>query len=478
MSSLKNSIFWSLFGQLGYSVIALIANILFVRVLSPKDFGVIGIAMFFIGVSNVLVESGIGGALIRKNNVSEKDYSTVFLLNLGISIFLMLALLLSANFIASFYNLPELKHILWILSSLLIINSLTIINRVKLVKEMKFKELGVFKFVSFFIASTIALYLAYYKSFGIWSVLIMQVLSAALFMVILWFKQGRLKKVVFSKKSFKEVFSFGAFTTLSSILDAAFNNIYELILGKYFNVTSVGFYYQAKTLYQAPDVISKNIILQVFYSHLSAIQDDRERFNLSFINVSKNTALIIGFVFSLIYIYSEHIIIILYGEEWIKTGFFLKMILIYGFFSLQEMVNRNIFKIYNQTHKIFYLELFKKSVQLITIFIGIYYLNIEVLLYGFILTSIVSYFTNSYFSLKMISLDMKLFFCNILKIVFSITISVFIFCTCLNMIFDKVKYVAFLLAPLFIIVYIIPIKLFKITDSITLFSLKRMLKIK
>lgn len=463
-----SNILWAFTGQLGYILVGLAGNVALGRLLVPEDFGVVGIAMFFVGVTNVLVESGMGGALVRKENATQKDYSTIFIFNLLVSIFLYILLVVSASFIADFYKLPILKKVIWVVAFLLIINAFTITQNAKLVKDMKFKKRGLYKIISLSLAVIISVIMAYF-GYGVWAIIALQVLTGLFLALILWIKEGGVGTLVFSKESFKEMYSFGIFTTLASILNSVFDNIYQLILGKYFSISQTGYYYQAKRLQEVPDTMYNLIILQVVYSHLSKLQSNLSQFKISYNSIAKFSAIILGITTSLTFIYSEEIILLLYGKQWLGSVFFLQLLVISAYFTLQEMLNRNIFKIFNQTHKILYLELVKKGIQSVTIIIGIINQSIELLLYGLIVTSFISYFINFYYSRKIINNISKTEIITFVKIVFSGIITTFIILLLVRL-FDTEVYFRLIFIPFFIllyltILYVLNINLIKIIKS-------------
>lgn len=391
------NIFWSFLGRFGYLGIALIANIVLVRLLSPEDFGRMGVLTFFILLSTVLIESGLSGALIRKNNATEEDYSTIFLFNLFISLILILILNLSSPYIGAYYKDSELSKILNFVSLILLINGLRITQTAKLIKAMKFKLKSTFEFISIFFASIIAIIMAY-KGYGIWSLVWLQISSGIILTVIMWLFIGPLKTYKFSIESFKGFYKFGVNTTLASLIKTGFDNVYHLILAKYFSIAQTGYYYQAKRLQEMPLGIIQTTVLSVIYASLSKIQDDREKFNETYKELNKVFTIVVGFICLLIYVYSEFLIGLLYGDKWLDCVFYLKVLIVSAFFYLQEVFNRLIFKIYDRTEKILQLEIGKKIIQSLTIICGIYYSSIEYLLYGFLITSFLSFFINYYFA--------------------------------------------------------------------------------
>lgn len=449
--TLMSGVLWSFFGQFAYMLVGFIGNVFLARLLSPSEFGQVGIVMFFVLLAGVLSESGFSGALIRMKDVKEEDYSTIFIFNFLVSLVLFLVLILFSGTIAAFYNDFDLKYILIALSSILLINSFQIIQNAKLVREMKFKKRAIYKFVSLSLATIIALTMAF-KGFGVWSIVTLQILSSFFLTLLYLIFEKRINKLVFNINSFREMYSFGLNTTLASVLNSVFENVYQLILGKYFSINQSGLYYQAKRLQDVPDSLFKIVSLNVVYSHLSKLQDDKKQFLATYSKIAIFSASIVGFTSSLAVLYADQIILNLYGEKWIESAFFLKLLAVSSFFYLQEIINRNIFKVFNQTQKILYLELIKKAIQLITILIGIYYLRIDYLIFGFMITSVVSYGINYFYSQKIIDNSHYLEILSVLKVVLisSITIGIII----LSATFFKLtgNYMLFLF-PLFFTIY-------------------------
>lgn len=395
---LKNAI-WSFVGQIGYLTITLISNIILVRLLSPKEFGQLGIIMFFIIVSNVLVESGLSGALIRKPNISEFDYSTIFIFNLIVSIVLMFLLIFSSGAIADLYNDPELKNALMVSSIILLLNALRITQTTKLVKEMRFKVKSFYEIIAAFLGGGIGIIFAL-KGAGIWSLVVLQ-LSTSLFLTIqLWLFVGPLKSYEFNFDSFRQFYKFGINTTLASLLNTAFDNIYQLILGKYFSISQTGYYYQAKKLQDIPTNILQMTVMGVIYSALSRLQENPIKFNNLYWRTINTGTIIVGFVCIVIFFFSENIVFILYGEQWLESAIYLKLLIVASFFYIQEVFSRVIFKVFDKTEIILKLEIFKKMIQFITIVYGIWISSIYFLLYSFIVVSIFSFLINYYYARK------------------------------------------------------------------------------
>lgn len=397
-SLLINAI-WSLIGRFGYLSVVLITNMILVRLLSPKEFGQVGIMMFFVVISTVLVESGLSGALVRKQNVTENDYSTIFIFNLIVSLILMGVLVVTSEFIANFYHDAELKNILCASSFILVINALRIVQNTKLVKNLQFKLKAIYELIAVLIGSLIAVYLAL-KGAGVWALVFLQLSTSFFLTCLLWVFVEPIKSFKFSTESFKQFYKFGFNTTLASLLNTAFDNIYQLILAKYFSISHAGYFYQAKKLQEMPTEVLNSIMQGPVYSALARIQNNSKEFNSLYQQVSRFFTVLTALICLLIYCYASAVIYFLYGSQWADSIFYLQVLAIAAFFYLQEMFNRIIFKIFNQTEKILQLEFLKKIIQLITIVYGIGTMSIENLMYGLVLSSLVGFMVNYYYAKK------------------------------------------------------------------------------
>ena len=202
MSNLKkiviNGTIWSVLGQLASLLIILVTNILLARLLSPNEFGKVAIIMFFITLSNIFIDSGLGGALVRKKKPTQADYSTVFVTNLIISILCFIVILFGARFVASYYNDILLKNLLIVAGFALIINAFQLTQNAKLIIEMKFKEKAIYRFIAVMISSLIGIYFAYH-GIGVWSLILIQLLTTGINVILIWLFQGFFINFFFSK---------------------------------------------------------------------------------------------------------------------------------------------------------------------------------------------------------------------------------------------------------------------------------------
>ena len=466
MSSFKKSIIngaiWSVTGQVATLLIILISNIILARILSPKEFGQIGIIMFFIMLANSFTEGGLSGALIRKKNATKVDYSTVFVFNLIISLVSFFLLVFFSGNIASFYNDYSLKKILIVSGFVLIINAFQISQNAKLISDMKFKQKTLYRFIAVLIAIIIGMASAY-LGYGIWSLVLIQLLISLNMTLILWIFEGLNLSMKFNIDSFKELYGFGVNTTLASLLNSAFDNIYQLILAKYFSLNQTGFYYQAKKLQEVPSGVINMIAQSVVFSSLSKLQDDKTLFTNAYNKIFIYFLIIFGLIAILTYVYAEQIILLLYGAKWIDSVIYMQFLSIASFFFMQEQINRVVFKVFNQTRKILYLEIIKKIIQFLSILVGLYYLDIKILIGGFIVTNFIGYLLISSYTNKILNTELKKELLKLFKITF-ISFLCIIVAISLSALFKLKGNINFVTLPIIIFIYVLGIHFFKVLD--------------
>ncbi|ENG2092087.1 lipopolysaccharide biosynthesis protein [Morganella morganii] len=391
-SSLK----WSAIERLVTQFIQLIVMLVLARILGPQAFGLIGMLAVFIAVSQVFVDSGLSSALIRKLDRSELDYSTAFYFNIGIALVCYTLLYFCAPYIASFYNKPELTSLTRILALVVIINSFGIIQRTKLSIKMDFKTQAKASLIAVTISSLTAFCLAYYN-LGVWS-LVAQTLVYATFNVIFLNMLHRwLPMLSFSSESFRLLFGFGLKLMLSGLIDSIYQNIYQIVIGKKFNVLDVGYFTQANQLIQTPATTMTAIIQRVTYPMLSSIQNDEQKLNSAYLLTLRLSAVVIFPILFGLGTIADPLIPQLLGPEW-KPAALLASILAMGLLLYPiHAINLNYLQVKGRSDLFLKLEIIKKVIITIILIITIPY-GINAICIGIVIQSYIALFINTYYN--------------------------------------------------------------------------------
>ena len=391
---------WSFIDNFSMHGITFVVGIILARLLTPREFGLIGMTTIFIAISQSFVNSGFSQALIRKKDCTQTDYSTVFYFNLVTAVFFYAVLYFSSGAISRFFDEPQLKLIVQVLGLGLIINAFTIIQRTRLTKRIDFKLQTKISVVAVIISGIVGIFLAM-NGYGVWSLVIKTLLSYGLTSLLLWFWNGWMPSLVFSKKSFRELFSFGSRLLASGLLDTGYRNIYLLIIGKYFSAAELGFYTRADQFKRLPSKNITSVIQRVSYPVLSSIQDDIPRLKATYKKLIKSTMLITFTAMIFMAAIAEPLVITLIGEQWLPSVVYLQLLCFAGMFYPLHAINLNMLNVQGRSDLFLRLEIIKKIKALPVIVIGITF-GIKFMIMGMIVNSMISYFLNSYYSGRLI----------------------------------------------------------------------------
>jgi len=396
---------WSFIDNFANQGIQFIVGIILARLLTPDEFGLIGMITIFIAISQSFIDSGFSSALIRKNNCNENDYSTVFLYNLGAGLILYLILFFLAEPIGIFYNQPVLKILIRVLGLTLIIRSFTIIQSVLLTKRLDFKLQAKISILSTFISGAIGIIMAY-AGYGVWSLVIRSVTSAFLASLLLWLWNKWKPLLIFSKSSFKELFGFGSKLLLSGLLDTIYNNIYYLIIGKFFSAKELGYFTRADIFKDMPSKNISGVVSRVSYPVLSKLQDDKEALKSGYRRLIRSVMFITFILMMGMAAVAEPLIISLIGYKWLPSVVYLQMLCFAGMLYPLHALNLNMLNVQGRSDLFLKLEIIKKIIAVPVIMAGIFW-GIKAMIGGMIILSFIAYYLNSYYSGRLIDYPMK-----------------------------------------------------------------------
>ena len=405
MSSLKNKtvsgLIWSFIDNFSRLGLNFVIGIILARLLTPREFGLIGMVTIFMALSESLVDSGFTKALIRKKDCTQTDYSTAFYFNLFVGIILYAVLFFSAGAISRFFDEPQLLFIVQVVGIGIIINAFTIIQRARLIKAINFKLQTKISIIASIVSGIIGITMAF-KGYGVWSLVIKTLLGFAITSFLLWLWNKWKPSLVFCRNSFKEMFSFGYKLVISDLIEDAYQNIYLLIIGKYFSAAELGFYTRADRFNNLPSQNITRAIQRVSYPILSEMQDDIPRLKTAYQKLIKSTMLI-TFVSMMIMVASaKPLILTLVGDKWLPSVIYLQLLSFVGILYPLHAINMNMLNVQGRSDLLLRLEIIKKILAIPVIVIGVL-LGIKIMILGMIIISMTGYFLNSYYSGKLIN---------------------------------------------------------------------------
>lgn len=402
-----SGLLWSFGDLVGNQGGQFIIQVVLARMLLPEDFGLIGMILIFIAISNSITDSGFTQALIREQKVTQTDYSTVFYFNIAVSFFIYTLLYLTAPAISSFYSQPDLTMLIRVLSLGVIINSFAIIPRAMFTKEVNFKVQAKVNLTASILSGVFAVGAAF-AGLGVWSLVIRQLTMNAVQSLFLSLSRKWMPSFVFSWKSFKRLFGFGWKLLISGLIDTIYTNIFFLIIGKQYSARSLGYYTNASKFSDVAAQTLTATLQRVTYPVLSSLQDDENRIKQAFRKIIKLSGFIIFPVMAGIAAIAGPLIHLVLGEQWAGMVVYFQLLCIAGMLYPIHALNLNILQVRGRSDLFLYLEIAKMVVLSLLIFLAIWFkLGIMGLVGVIVLDSYVALYFNTYFSAREISYSIK-----------------------------------------------------------------------
>ncbi len=400
-----SGMFWSFSDSIAGQIIQFIVGLILARILTPSEFGLIGMITVFLAISQSFIDSGFGQALIRKPEASELDYSTVFFFNIIVGVVFFGLFFFLAPPIARFYKEPELQSLTRVLSIILIINSFGLIQRTILTKNIDFKLQTKITVISAIISGSVAIYMAL-NDFGVWSLVWKSLIGYFLQTLLLWgFSKWR-PRFIFSIQSFRELFAFGSKLLVSGLIDTIYRNIYPLIIGKFFSAEELGFYSRADQFNKLPSQNITGAVQRVSYPSLSLVQDEPDKLKSGYKKIISSTMFITFFIMLGMAAVAKAMILVLIGEKWLPAVPYLQLLCLGGMLFPLHAINLNMLKVKGRSDLFLQLEIIKKLLAIPVILAGIF-LGINAMLAGMAVLSFVAYFINSFYSGKLINYSVR-----------------------------------------------------------------------
>lgn len=391
-----SGLIWSFIDNIANLGITFIVGIILARLLNPREFGLIGMLTIFIAISQSFIDSGFSQALIRKQNCTQTDYSTVFYFNIVVGVSVYIILFINAKSIGFFFHEPILKELIRVLGLGLIINSISIIQSTLLAKRIDFKLQAKISVIASSFSGIISIYLAY-SGWGVWSLVSLMLIKYSLNSLLLWLWSKWKPIWCFSIISFKELFSFGSKLLVSGLIDTIYRNVYYLVIGKYFSSAELGFYTRADQFQSLPSSNLQGIIGRVSYPVLLTIQNDISRLRENYKRIIKSSMLVTFILMLGMAAVARPMILTLIGEKWEPSIIYLQMLCFVGMFYPLNALNLNMLQVQGRSDLFLRLEIIKKILAVPIIIIGVIW-GIKVMILGMIINTLIAYYLNSYWS--------------------------------------------------------------------------------
>ena len=399
-STTLKGVFWSGIDNITQYGVSFGVSIVLARLLSPDDYGLIGIVAIFTAICSSFIYAGFGTALIRKKNATDEDYNTVFLVNFVTSIFLYAVTFLISPFIADFFARPELVSLTRVSSLGLIIGALALVQQTILTKKIDFKTQTKITLIASILSGVIGISMAL-VGFGVWALVFQGLVSSAARTIFLWVYNNWRPKFIFSSKSFQELFGFGWKMMLSGLLDTVWKQLYQVVVGKFYNPATLGQYTRAKGYSELFSSNLTSVIQRVTYPVLSNIQDEKERMVVAYRKILKLSMFISAIAMFFLGAISEPLLYCMIGQKWHEASIYLPLICISASTYPLHALNLNMLEIQGRSDLFLGLEILKKIIGIGPFLVGAF-IGIIPMLYTNLLMTFIAFLLNSHYSGKMI----------------------------------------------------------------------------
>ena len=361
-----SSMIWSALQRFGVLGLSFVSNLVLARYLTVEDYGAIGMLTVFISLSETIIDSGFGAALIQKKNPDELDYSTVFWTNLFISVFLYFILYITAPQISNFYKMEILTPILRVKAISLIIQGFRLIQTTRLQKTLNFKRISIVYLIASFVSTVVSIICAIF-GMGVWSLVVKTLLDTFIRTIIFWVIGNWHPLFRFSTKSFKELFSYGGVMLSTSIIITLYSNVQSLIIGKAFSAGDLGYYTQASKLESLPTNAFEQIVNQVTFPIFSQFKENVEKMKRGLKKILVSVSYVTFPMMTYMIVAATPIFNFLYGQKWEASVPYFKYLCLVGMMVSVNTMNTNLIKATGKKGLYFKLQLVKRIIGIILI---------------------------------------------------------------------------------------------------------------
>ncbi len=388
-----SGIVWTALQKYSTMGIQFLSGIILARLLTPHDYGCIGMLAIFMVLAEAFIDGGFGSALIQKKSPTREDYSTIFYWNLGMAALMYVVIYFAAPAIARFYNIDLLCPVLRVQGLVLFIYAFNIVQWNQLRKNLNFKALSIVTITTSIIALSVTIFMAY-KGFGVWALVAQNLITAAVPAVVFWFVIKWRPAFLFSWASFKELFGFGFYMFLTQLVNSFSSQIQGLLIGKMYSSSTMGYYSKAHGTEKLASQSISQIISQVSYPLYAEVQDNKALMIGLIKKMSSSIAYVTFPLMFILLLVAKPLFILLYSDRWIQSIPYFQVLCLAGLSTCLQSVNLQTIAAIGKSKVMLKWVLVKRAVGLAAIVGGLFLFGMNGLLCGVIINSWFSYFVN------------------------------------------------------------------------------------
>lgn len=400
--TLKGTV-WGALERFSAQGVSFVVMIVMARILTPTDYGLVGMVLVFINIAQSLVDSGFSQALIRKQDRSATDDSTAFYFNIAVGLAIYLLIWFLAPLVSRFYDEPRLLWITRVICIGIIFNSLVVVQRALLTVEVDFKTQAKASLFASVSAGVTGIAMAY-TGWGVWSIVVYHVVNLGMNCGLLWLYSSWRPCWMFSWFSFRYLFSFGSKLALSGLLHTLYVNGYNMAIGKIYKAADLGFYTRGQQFVSFFSSNISGILQRVTYPVLCRFQNDNVRLGEVFMKMVRMSSMLVFPLMTGMIVLAKPMIGMLLGERWLYSATLMQILCCgYMWFSVYSL-NLNILLVKGRSDLYLKLEIVKKIV-FIGILCALIPFGMEALCWGLALNSFLEVLINSFYTGRLIGVS-------------------------------------------------------------------------
>ena len=392
---------WTFLDQAGSLGISFVVGIVLARLLQPSEYGLLGMVTVFTAIATVFTDSGFGQAMVRKTDLTEEDKLTAFWFSCGMGILVYISLFISAPWVSVFYKEPQLTDILRITSIPILFSGLLTIPNMIFTREINFKVTTKISFSRAILSGVIGIYMAI-MGYGVWALIVQGLVSYTIGVIMFNYYCRWKIKFIFKKNSFHYLWGFGSKMLASNLINTAYSNLYQIIIGKFYSSTDLGQYQRGQSYSGLFSNTLTQVVQRVSFPTLSKMQDDTERLKYGYRKIIKLSMFVSCLGSMALAAMAKPLIVILIGEKWLSAAEYLQIICLGALLYPVHSINLNVLTVMGRSDLFLKLEIIKKIIGTIPIVIGIF-LGIKVMLWAGVVSSFLCFAINAHYSEKLIN---------------------------------------------------------------------------
>lgn len=391
---------WSFVERFSVQAVTFVLELVIARLVGPDNFGLIAMLAIFMSVSQVFIDGGFSSALIQRKECNERDFSTVFYVNFGISLVIYALLFAAAPYIAEFFRQPILAPVARVYCFNLVLNSLVAVNKTKLTIAVDFKTQSKISLFSAIISGLTGVALAW-LGYGVWALVVQALVQAVVTVALSFFYVRWWPRKRFSGDSFRRLFAFGSKLLVATLISSLYTKVYDMVIGRKFSSISLGLYSRADKFNMFCSANISGILSRVSFPVLSKIQDDDARLRSVYKQYMQLAALAVFPLIMGLCGIAKPLIHLLLGDEWMGCVPLLQILSFAYLWDCVVMVNLNLIYVKGRSDYVLRLEVIKKSIGFTILFLSLPFDLIGICI-GRVIYAIIAFYLNTYYTKKLL----------------------------------------------------------------------------